>query len=130
MPGFNLGALNLCLTLKFGVCIENYVQLDKVKKKIQKNFENDREIEFLKFFLKILVITKMSAIRPKFNILSSSFFANILISIVLIDSSKKTLGYRGSCGVTFENLEFFRFLRAQTGGSPKEFQKKNSLKTV
>ena len=80
MPGFNLGALNLCLTLKFGVCIENYVQIDKIKRKIQKNFENDREIEFLKKFLKILVITKMSAIRPKFNILSSSFLQTSLFS--------------------------------------------------
>ena len=37
------------------------------------------------------------------------FFANILIFIVLIDCTKKTLGYRRSCVVTFENLEFFRF---------------------
>ena len=49
-------------------------------------------------------------------------FANILIFIVLIDSTKKTLGYRRSCGVTFEDLDFFRFLRGPKGGIlPKNF---------
>ena len=47
-------------------------------------------------------------------------FANILIFIVLIDSTKKTLGYRRSCGVTLENLEFFRFLRGPNGGFPQK----------
>ena len=41
------------------------------------------------------------------------FFANILIFIVLFDSTKKTLGYRRSCEVNFENFEFFIFLGAQ-----------------
>ena len=54
-PGKNPGGGGgtKCLTLKFGVCIENYVQIDKIKRKIQKNFENDQEIEFLKKFRKI-----------------------------------------------------------------------------
>ena len=39
VPGFNLGALNCCLTLKFGVCIESYVHLAKIKKN-WKNFQN------------------------------------------------------------------------------------------
>ena len=38
------------------------------------------------------------------------FFANILILIVLTDSTIKTLCYMRSCGVNFENSEIFRFL--------------------
>ena len=50
---------------------------------------------------------------------------------VLIDYIKKTLGYRGSCVVTFENLELFRFLRGLNRGfPPKISKKKNSLKPV
>ena len=55
------------------------------KIKFSKNFRNLRH-----FF----VITTMSAIRPKLNILISNFFANTLIFMVLIDSAKNTLGYR------------------------------------
>ena len=36
----------------FYTCIESYIQLAKIKKKIQKNFENGREIGFLKKFQK------------------------------------------------------------------------------
>jgi len=69
----------------------------------------------------------MSAIRSNFNILSSNFFANILILIVLIDYLKKTLGYRGSCVVTFEKLEIIRFLRGpERGVTPQIFKKKIS----
>ena len=50
------------------------------------------------------------------------FFANILIFIVLTDSTKKTLGYRGSFGVNFENLAFFRFLRGPNGEFPQKIQ--------
>ena len=71
----------------------------------------------------------MSAIWSKFNILSSILFANILISIVLIYSTNNTFGYRRSCVVTFETLEFFRFLRGANGGFPTEIAKKISLKT-
>ena len=106
---FNFGALNCCLTFKFFVCIERYVQKSKIKKKskmtekikFSKNFRNLRH-----FF----VITTMSAIRPKLNILISNFFANTLIFMVLIDFEKNTLGYRRFWGVTFQNIEFFRFL--------------------
>ena len=49
-------------------------------------------------------------------------------SIVLIDSTKKTLGYRGSCGVT---LGIFQIFKGPEGGdSPKKFQFFFSLKTV
>ena len=44
--------------------------------------------------------------------------------IVLIDSTKKTLGFRSSYWVNLDKFEFFRFLEALTGGSPKKFQKK------
>ena len=53
-----------------------------------------------------------------FKYFELQFFANILIFIVLIDSTKKTLGYRRSCGVTLENQVFFRFLRGPNGGFP------------
>ena len=43
-------------------------------------------------------------------------FANILILIVLTDSTIKTLCYMRSCGVNFKNSEIFRFLRG-----PKNF---------
>ena len=61
VPGFNLRDLNCCLTLKFGVCIESYVQLAKIRKKFKQKFENDREIKLLKKFKNFFVITKMSA---------------------------------------------------------------------
>ena len=61
----------------------------------------------------------MSAIRPKFKILSSSCkHPNFILPI---DSTKKTLGFKRSCGVAFENFEFFRFLRGTNGGSPPIF---------
>ena len=44
--------------------------------------------------MKFLKKIKMSAIKSNVNILNSSFFANILILIVLTDSTKKTLGYK------------------------------------
>ena len=47
---------------------------------------------------------------------------------VLIDSTKKTLGYRVSCKVTFENFQFFRFFGGKNGGCPNKiifFPKKN-----
>ena len=49
------------------------------------------------------------------------FFANILIFIVLIESTIKIWGYRRSCGVTFENFEIFRFFRGPNGGFPEIF---------
>ena len=106
VPGFNLGALNLCLSLEFGVCIENYVQLDKIKKK----FQNDREIKFSK---KISTTSKILCHREnvrhsaKCQYFELQFFANILICIVLNDSAIKIWGYRRSWGVTFENFEIF-----------------------
>ena len=113
VPGFNWRDLNCCLTLKFCVCIESYVQLAKIKKKNQKVFKNDREIKFLKQFRK----SQKSRICPPFSqnsIFWALFFfhhgnvrhlakiqyfelyflANILVFIVLIDSTKITLGYR------------------------------------
>ena len=62
--------------------------------------------------------------RQIYQYFDLQFFANILILIVLIDYLKKTLGYRGSCVVTFENLEIFRFLRGPNGGFPPKFFKK------
>ena len=119
VPRFNLRALNCILSLKFGVCIESYVQQTKIKKKFKKILKQPRN----QIFEKISQIfchhenVRHSAKTQNFEL---QFFANILILIVLIDSTKKTLGYRGSCGVTFENLEFFRFLRGPNGGFPKK----------
>ena len=78
VPGLNLRALNCCLTLKFGVSIERYVQLAKIKKKIEKFSKTTEKSIFLKKNRKNVVITKMSAIRPKFKILSSSFLQTSL----------------------------------------------------
>ena len=55
----------------------------------------------------IFVITKMLTNWPKFKY---SYF------LVLIDSTNKTLGYRRSCGVNFENFEFFIFTRGPNWG--------------
>ena len=52
---------------------------------------------------------------------------DILILIVLIDSTKKTLGYKSSCWVTFE---IFRFFRGPNGGLPYKISNKNLLETV
>ena len=69
----------------------------QIIKKIQKILKNAIEIKFWKKIRKswkFSVITKMSAIWPKFNILSSSFFfAIILISIIIFDSTKKNTSW-------------------------------------
>ena len=76
-----------------------------MKTKICRNFENDQEIEFLKKFPKKFCHPKN--FRQKFNILSSSFFfVNILILIVLIDSSKKYWDIGGHIG-HFRKLGIF-----------------------
>ena len=131
MPGFNLRALNCCLTLKFGVCIGSYVQEAKIKKKNSKRIsKTTRKSNFWKNFRNFFSSQKCPPFGQKSIFWALVFFANILIFIVLIDSTKKTLGYRRSCGDTFENFEFFRFLRGPNGGFPKKFQKKISQKSV
>ena len=51
----------------------------------------------------------------KYRYFEFQFSATILNFIVLIDSTKKTLGYRRSCWVTFE---MFRFSRGPKSGFP------------
>ena len=51
---------------------------------------------------------RISSIQGNLVLLSLALLDLSLLFIVLSDSTKKTLGNRGSCGVTFENLEFFR----------------------
>ena len=46
VPGLNLAALNCCLTLKFGECIESYVQLAKIKKEIKKKVKTTEKLNF------------------------------------------------------------------------------------
>ena len=62
----------------------------------------------------------MCAIRSSFNILSFSFFANILILIILTDSKIKIFCYMRPCGVNFDNSENLRFLRGTKGGFPQK----------
>ena len=65
----------------FYSCIESLIQLAKIKKKIKKNLKTAEKSDFWKNFVNFAlwaVITKMSAIRPKFNILSSSFLQTSL----------------------------------------------------
>ena len=67
--------------------------------------ENGREILFLRFVflnLKAFSFTKVCSILAKFKILNSRFFlVNIVILIVLTDSSMNIFGCVGPCGVTF-----------------------------
>ena len=101
----------------------------KSKKKFKKFSKTAEKSHFKKKFLKFSSLSghhENVRYAAKIQYFELQFFANILIFIVLIDSTKKTQGYRGSCGVTFENLEFFRFLRGPNGRLPKKI----SLKTV
>ena len=109
VPIFNSGALNYCLALKFSVFIESYVKLANQKQKIKKCRKQPKIQIIEKTFWIFLTPQKYPLLSQNSLFWALVFFANILIFIVLIDSTKKTLGYRRSCGVTFENLEFFRF---------------------
>ena len=70
--------------------------------------------------LEKFIFDKMCAIWSNFNILSPSFSANILILIVLTDSTIRILCYMRSCGVNFEKSEISKFLRGPKGGFPQK----------
>ena len=79
--------------------------------------ENGQEIKILEKKLKSQKLKNVCH-KVKGQYFDRFFFANILTLIVLIDSTKKRLGYRRACWVTFENFEIFRFLSGPNGGFP------------
>ena len=91
-------------------------------KKIRTKFEKLADLwtifDFSQLKLKKNSSHKNGRHSAKFQYFELQFFANILILIVLTDSTIKTLCYMRSCGVNFENSEIFRFLRGPKGGFP------------
>ena len=73
--------------------------------------------------MKYTFATKLCANLSNFNILSLNFFANILILIVLTDSTIQMLCYMRSYGVNFDKSEILKFLKGPEGWvPPKNFK--------
>ena len=97
---------------------------NKQNKKIIKRNSKRAEKSIFKKISKYFVIWKNVRHLAKFQYFELHFLlANILILIVLVDSSIKKFFYMMSCGITFENFEISRFLR----GLKEVFPRKNCI---
>ena len=102
---------------KFGVwkkfCVRNKFWFQNNCGSVKK-FRSEKNVGVQKLWVQNIFRRKSLCLR--------NFLANIFIFIVLIDSTKNTLGYRRLCWVTFEIFEYFRFLRGPNGGLSKKIK--------